>query len=170
MIIGHNFLNIGIFLKFIDYVLMSRSVGCTLQCFHEVAETFGSLRSQHVDECFFATPGRCVTKAYESVVFICGQDVVLLQPHSNLWHIKTVHQNFQVIVYDTANCINLSMYAYSIKLTLYCNSSYTPYRIAGNFRGIQFSRKGHLQRFCDLIFMDGRSRIKNVGPLFILQI
>ena len=32
------------------------------------------------------------------------------------------------------------------------------YRIAGNFRGIQFSRKGHLQRFRDLIFTDGRSR------------
>ena len=32
------------------------------------------------------------------------------------------------------------------------------HRIAGNFRGIQFSQKGHLQRFHDLIFMDGCSR------------
>ena len=31
--------------------------------------------------------------------------------------------------------------------------------MAGNFRGIQFSRKAHLQRFCDLIFADGRSRV-----------
>ena len=36
------------------------------------------------------------------------------------------------------------------------------YRIDGNFRGIQFSRKGHLQRFRDLIFSDGCSCIKNV--------
>ena len=33
------------------------------------------------------------------------------------------------------------------------------YRMAGNFRGIQFSRKAHLQRFRDLIFADGRSRV-----------
>ena len=32
------------------------------------------------------------------------------------------------------------------------------YRIAGNFRGIQFLRKGNLQRFHNLIFVDGRSR------------
>ena len=32
------------------------------------------------------------------------------------------------------------------------------YRIAGNFRGFQFSRKGNLQRFRGLIFADGRSR------------
>ena len=32
------------------------------------------------------------------------------------------------------------------------------YRIAGNFRGVQFSRKGNLQRFRSLIFADGRSR------------
>ena len=32
------------------------------------------------------------------------------------------------------------------------------YRIAGNFRGVQFSRKGNLQRFRGLIFADGRSR------------
>ena len=31
------------------------------------------------------------------------------------------------------------------------------YRIAGNFRGIQFSRKGCMKRFRDLIFKDGRS-------------
>ena len=28
-----------------------------------------------------------------------------------------------------------------------------------NIRGIQFSRKAHLQRFRDLIFADGRSRV-----------
>ena len=33
------------------------------------------------------------------------------------------------------------------------------YRMAGNFRGIQFSRKAHLQRFRDLIFADGHSRV-----------
>ena len=33
------------------------------------------------------------------------------------------------------------------------------YRTAGNFQGIQFSRKVHIQRFCDLIFADGRSRV-----------
>ena len=33
------------------------------------------------------------------------------------------------------------------------------YRMAGNFRGIQFSRKAHPQRFCDRIFADGRSRV-----------
>ena len=33
------------------------------------------------------------------------------------------------------------------------------YRMAGNFRGIQFSRKAHLQRFRNLIFADGRSRV-----------
>ena len=32
------------------------------------------------------------------------------------------------------------------------------YRIAGNFRGVQFSRKGKLQAFRGLIFADGRSR------------
>ena len=32
------------------------------------------------------------------------------------------------------------------------------YRIAGNFRGVQFSRKGELQAFRGLIFADGRSR------------
>jgi len=32
------------------------------------------------------------------------------------------------------------------------------YRIAGNFRGVQFSWKGNLQRFCGLIFADGCSR------------
>ena len=31
------------------------------------------------------------------------------------------------------------------------------YRIAGNFRGVQFSRKGNLQRFHGLIFADGHS-------------
>ena len=31
------------------------------------------------------------------------------------------------------------------------------YRIAGNFRGIQFSRKGSMQRFRDVIFMDRHS-------------
>ena len=36
---------------------------------------------------------------------------------------------------------------------------YASYRMAGNFRGIQFSRKAHLQRFRDLIFADGRSRV-----------
>ena len=38
-----------------------------------------------------------------------------------------------------------------------CCSLITNYRIAGNFRGIQFSRKGSLQRFRDLIFEDSRS-------------
>ena len=33
------------------------------------------------------------------------------------------------------------------------------YRMARNFQGIQFSRKAHLQRFRNLIFMDGRSRV-----------
>ena len=32
------------------------------------------------------------------------------------------------------------------------------YCIAGKFRGIQFSRMSHLQRFRDLIFEDGGSR------------
>ena len=31
--------------------------------------------------------------------------------------------------------------------------------MAGNFRGIQFSWKAHLQRFRDLIFADGRSMV-----------
>ena len=31
--------------------------------------------------------------------------------------------------------------------------------MAGNFRGIQFSRKAHLPRFRDLIFADGRFRL-----------
>ena len=32
------------------------------------------------------------------------------------------------------------------------------YRIAGNFRGVQFSWNDNLQRFCGLIFADGRFR------------
>ena len=42
------------------------------------------------------------------------------------------------------------------------------YRIAGNFREIQFLLIGHLQRFRDLIFTDGFSGIENVrlGHLF----
>ena len=36
----------------------------------------------------------------------------------------------------------------------------------GNFWGIQFSRKGHLQRFRDLIFTDGLSSIKNMRSSF----
>ena len=36
------------------------------------------------------------------------------------------------------------------------------YRIAGNFRGIQFLQKGPQQRSPDLIFADGCSRIENV--------
>ena len=31
--------------------------------------------------------------------------------------------------------------------------------MAGNFQGIQFSWKAHLQRFYDLILADGRSRV-----------
>ena len=32
------------------------------------------------------------------------------------------------------------------------------YRMVGNFQGVQFSRKGNLQKFRGLIFADGRSR------------
>ena len=41
---------------------------------------------------------------------------------------------------------------------LYVNTWFAWYCIAGNFRGVQFSRKGNLQRFCGPIFADGRSR------------
>ena len=44
----------------------------------------------------------------------------------------------------------------SLFLVTLCNV--TLYRIAGNFRGVQFSRKSNLQRFRGLIFADGRSR------------
>ena len=36
------------------------------------------------------------------------------------------------------------------------------YHIAGNFRGIQFLQKGHVQRFHDLIFTNDSSSIENV--------
>ena len=39
----------------------------------------------------------------------------------------------------------------------HCNPGIV-YHIAGNFRGVQFSRKGNLQRFRGLIFVDGHSR------------
>lgn len=39
--------------------------------------------------------------------------------------------------------------------------------MAGNFRGIQFLRKGDLCRFRDLIFADGHFRIKNVRLGFL---
>ena len=43
-----------------------------------------------------------------------------------------------------------------------------PYiRIAGNFRGIQFSWKGHLQRFCDLFFAYKRSSIERLHLSFL---
>ena len=58
-------------------------------------------------------------------------------PHSNLYylHIIKLHTQKHTILH-------------------FCT-----YRMAGNFRGMQFSRKAHLQRFRDLIFADGRSRV-----------
>ena len=44
------------------------------------------------------------------------------------------------------------------RVTSACCKGLTVYCIAGNFRGIQFSWKGNLQRFRDLIFADGPSR------------
>ena len=44
------------------------------------------------------------------------------------------------------------------KCLLYISVVLLLYRTAGNFRGVQFSQKGNLQRFRGLIFADGRSR------------
>ena len=39
-----------------------------------------------------------------------------------------------------------------------CIINWSEYSIAGNFRGIQFSQKGSMQRFHDVIFLDGHSK------------
>ena len=52
-------------------------------------------------------------------------------------------------------CWRISIYPDIVNIILYTTLPY--YTIAGNFRGIQFSRKGCMQRFRDLIFEDGRS-------------
>ena len=72
---------------------------------------------------------------------------------------KTMHNTLLHTYLTVHRCFSLHTHAHTH--TEECTRLYTEknnYRIAGNFRGVQFSQKGDLQKFRGLIFADGRSR------------
>ena len=95
----------------------------------------------------FAPLGKKLKETLSGMSVACTLQVILTLSHSNV---------------QISHFFLYTLYALSYaKPHLLCfvqnKAGPSSYRIAGNFRGLQFSRKGNLQRFCGLIFADGHS-------------